>query len=149
MHQNSVFFFTQNGSYYRAGDNPRKSKLHFPLNLHAGGPKIQWKTLRKAFTYIYLGQIYSWMLCGPPGFTIIGTHILLKFKWQRFIFLFFIIALTVLFQGSYRRKLHAKIPIGPWDIAIWIWAVWTFFPNSSWILIRLLWRHSGHLNFKK
>ena len=33
-----------------------------------------------------------------------------------------------LFQGSYRRKPHAKIPISPLDIAIWIWAVLTFFP---------------------
>ena len=33
-------------------------------------------------------------------------------------FCFFITALTALFQGSYRRKPHAKIPIISRDIAI-------------------------------
>ena len=45
-------------------------------------------------------------------------------------FCFFITAVTALFQRSYRRKPHAKIPVSPWDIAIWIWAVLIFFPIS-------------------
>ena len=28
------------------------------------------------------------------------------------------------------QKTALKIPINPWDVAIWIWAILTFFPNS-------------------
>ena len=45
-------------------------------------------------------------------------------------FCFFITTLKALFQGPYCRKPHAKIPVSPWDTAIWIWAVLTFFPNG-------------------
>ena len=60
-----ITFSTQNDGYCRTGDPSRNSvSLATLIARRWVGPQTQW--------------IYSFMLPSPPGFTIIGTHILLK-----------------------------------------------------------------------
>ena len=84
-----IVFFTQNDGYYREGDHPRNSQLRFPLQLHTGGSgrRPSEGPCVRLFHKIGLGEIFSCMLPGPPGFTIIGTHILLKLGLIRLFFM--------------------------------------------------------------
>ena len=62
------------------GDHPRNSQLLFPLQLHAGGSSLRLNEGPCVMLLHKIGlcQIFSCILPDPPGFTIIGTHILLK-----------------------------------------------------------------------
>ena len=79
-----------------------------------------------------------------PGVYFGHGNRVLKFKWQKIIFLFLYYSFNGIFSSM--QKFHKSLRYSDLNLSSFD-LLSKQFSNSSWILMRLLWRHSGHLNF--